>query len=106
MVDALGIKIPEDQIADFCRRWKIAEFALFGSVLRDDFGPESDIDVLVRFRRDAHWGLFDLVHMEEELGVIFGRKVDLIDRLSIEESKNWIRRRNILSTARTVYVSG
>ena len=58
--------LPRDQIADFCRRWKITEFSLFGSVLRDDFRPDSDIDVLVSFSPEAHWSLIDLAAMETE----------------------------------------
>jgi predicted nucleotidyltransferase len=68
------LQIPEDQIADFCRRWKISEFALFGSVLREDFRPESDIDVLVSFAPDAAWRFYDLMDMKEELEALFGRR--------------------------------
>jgi predicted nucleotidyltransferase len=100
-----SIEVPDQAIEDFCKKWKITEFALFGSVLRDDFRPDSDIDVLVRFERPVPWGLFDLAHMEEELAGIFGRKVDLIDRIAIEESPNYIRRRAILGSAKTVYAA-
>lgn len=100
------IEIPQEKIADFCRRWKIIEFSLFGSVLRDDFHPDSDIDVLVTFSPDARWGLFDLVHMQEELKEIFGREVDLVERKDVERSENYIRRRHILKEAETVYVAG
>lgn len=102
----LPIKFPKEEIANYCRRWQIKEFALFGSVLREDFCTDSDIDVLVTFDLDADWGLLDHVRMERELGEILGRKVDLIERLSIEESPNWIRRKEILNTARTFYVKG
>jgi predicted nucleotidyltransferase len=98
-------EVPKDRIADFCRRWKITEFALFGSVLRDDFQPDSDVDVLVNFAEDARWSLFDLVSMQEELSVIFGRKVDLVSRRGIEHSRNPIRREAILSSAEVVYVT-
>jgi len=97
------IAIPEQAIAGFCRKWKIAEFSLFGSVLRDDFGPASDIDVLVKFSPEAHWSLFDLVHMQEELKRLFGREVDLISRRGIEASPNYLRRQAILSTAEVIY---
>jgi len=97
------IPIDHEKIAEFCQRWKITEFALFGSVLRDDFRPDSDVDVLVTFAPDAEWSLFDDVDMEEELSVIFGRKVDLVSRRAVERSDNWIRRKAILSTAESIY---
>ena len=100
-----NIQWPSDQIAGFCRRWGITEMALFGSVLRDDFGPNSDIDVLVIFEPNARWSLFDLVRMEDELAHILGRRVDLVERRSVERSENYIRRRNILSGAETIYVA-
>lgn len=100
-----GLEISMDKIADFCRRWKITELALFGSVLRDDFRPDSDIDVLVTFTADAEWSLLDHIQMGEELASLFGRKVDLVNKRAVEQSKNWIRRRDILSTAEAVYVS-
>jgi hypothetical protein len=97
--------IPSDKIADYCRRWKITEFALFGSALRDDFHRKSDIDVLVTFERDAHWALFDMVDMQEELKDIFGRDVDLVSRRGIESSQNYLRRKEILSSAKVIHVS-
>jgi len=100
-----NIKIPKEKIADFCRRWKIVELSLFGSVLRENFRPDSDVDVLVTFAADAEWGLFDHVAMEEELSSIFGRKVDLISRRAVERSDNWIRRKAILGTAEPYYVA-
>jgi hypothetical protein len=98
-----NIEIPDAALAEFCRRWKIAELALFGSVLRDDFRPESDIDLLVTFAPDADWSLMHVVQMEEELQKILGRKVDLVSRKSVERSHNWIRRKAILSTAQVIY---
>jgi len=100
------IAVDQDHIAEFCRRWKIAELAFFGSVLRDDFRPDSDVDVLVTFAPDAEWGLWDAVAMEEELSAILGRKVDLVSRRAVERSDNWIRRRAILSAAEPIYVVG
>ena len=99
------IVIPSDGIAAFCKRWQVAELALFGSVLRDDFGPESDIDVLVAFREGARHTLFDMVEMEEELKAIFGRDVDLTERAGIEQSRNHIRRKAILRSAETIYAT-
>jgi predicted nucleotidyltransferase len=100
-----NIVIPQDKIADFCRRWKIVELSLFGSVLREDFDPDSDVDILVTFAPDARWGLFDLVHMQDELKEIFGRKVDMVERKEVERSENYIRRRHILKEVQAVYVA-
>ncbi len=94
----------EVAIANFCQRWQIQEFYLFGSVLRDDFRADSDIDVMVKFAPDSRCGLFELVRMQRELEAVFGRDVDLLTRKSIEQSENWIRRKEILGTARLVYV--
>jgi len=100
------IKLPKDKIKDFCRRWQIAEFALFGSVLRDDFGPDSDLDILVTFAPEADWSLLDHVRMEQELEALLGREIDLVSRRAIERSSNWIRRQAILGTAQPFYVAG
>ena len=97
--------IPNEALRDFCRRWKIAELALFGSVLRDDFGPDSDIDVLVRFYPDAGHTLFDLVTMQDEITALFGRKVDLITRNAVENSRNYLRRDLILNSAEVIYAA-
>lgn len=105
MANHLQIPFPEDRIAAFCRRHRIRELALFGSVLREDFRSDSDVDVLVEFEPESHYGLFDLVRMQSELEEILGRKVDLIERSAIEKSRNYIRRKAILSTAETVYAS-
>ncbi len=96
---------PRDQIVNFCQRWMVVEFSLFGSILRDDFGPESDVDVLVTFDENAHRSLFDLVQMQDELKVIFGREVDLVSRHGIESSRNITRRTSILSSAQTIYAA-
>lgn len=97
--------LPEQEVEDFCRRWRIRELALFGSVLRQDFGSASDIDLLVTFEDEADWGLFDLATMEQELSVRLARKVDLVTRSTIEQSRNWIRRRAILDSAETIYAA-
>jgi predicted nucleotidyltransferase len=99
------LEIPADKIADFCRRWQVTELALFGSVLRDDFAPDSDMDVLISFAQDAPWNLFDLVKMEDELSPLLERQVDLVERRAIERSENYIRRRHILNSAETIYVA-
>lgn len=99
------IPVPPKILAEFCRRWKIRELALFGSVLRDDFSPDSDIDVLVTFTEDADWGLFDHVRIQQELQTLFKREVDAVSRRAIERSPNWIRRKNILNTAQAIYAA-
>ena len=99
------IDIPPDRIAAFCNRWQIVELAFFGSVLRNDFGPESDVDVLVRFDPQARHTLFDLVQIQDELSALFGRKVDLIERVAVEQSPNYIRRKTILQSAETIYAA-
>jgi hypothetical protein len=99
------IDISKAKIAAFCGKWKITELALFGSVLRDDFRDDSDVDVLVSFAPDSRWSLMDLVRMEEELGLILGRKVDLVERKSVETSENYIRRSHILNSLEPLYVA-
>ena len=99
----MPVSFSQVQIADFCRRWRIEELALFGSVLRQDFQPDSDVDVLVTFAPNAHWTLLNLVEMQQELEAMVGRDVDLLDRRSIERSPNWIRRDQILSSAQRLY---
>ena len=100
------ITIPRKKIGEFCRRWKVVEFSLFGSVLREDFRPDSDVDVLVTFSQDARVSLFDLVEMQDELQAIFKRDVDLVEKQAIIESKNYIRRKSILDNTRVVYAQG
>lgn len=100
-----NIEIPEEKIAHFCQRWQIIELALFGSVLRDDFRPDSDIDVLVTFATDAKRGLSETLQMKEELQVMFDRKVDFIVKAAIERSENWLRRKNILESAQVIYAA-
>lgn len=98
------LDISIEQIAAFCRKWKITEFALFGSVLRDDFRPDSDVDVLVTFAPDARWGL-EIVDMKDELEAMLGRRVDLVTRWAIEHSENQLRRQAILTTAEVIYAA-
>ena len=89
-------------MSNLCRKWKIKELALFGSVLRDDFTADSDVDVTVTFMEDAHWGLWDIYELQEELKTLFGRDVDLVEPDGII---NPIRRRNILNNRQVVYVA-
>ena len=99
------IAIPSERIAEFCERWGVAELALFGSVVRDDFGPDSDVDVLVSFDPVARRTLFDMVRMEDELSGLFGRNVDLVTRAAVEGSRNHIRRRAILDSAQVIHAA-
>lgn len=105
-MDHRNLELPSDRISDFCRRWKVSQFALFGSVVHGGFRPESDIDVLVTFAPDAAWTLFDHVRMTQELESLFGRRVDLVNRRAVERSRNAIRRQAILSSAEPIYVAG
>lgn len=100
------LNLSSEQLADFCRRWKITELAVFGSALREDFSPESDIDLLVSFAPNAQHGLLNLVRMERELETVIGRGVDLMTKRAVEKSHNWIRRRNILSSATPIFKQG
>ena len=102
---SLQIEVPREQIIDFCERWQIAELAFFGSVLRDDFGPDSDIDVMVRFRPEASHTLFDMVSMKEELSGILGREIDLLSRTAVEKNRNYIRREAMLKSAEVFYAA-
>ena len=92
--------ISADRIAAFASRWMITELSLFGSVLRDDFAAESDVDVLVSFNPAANWSLWDLTTMQDELTAIIGRKVDLVEKEGIQ---NPFRRQHILSTRKVIY---
>jgi predicted nucleotidyltransferase len=98
-VPRIAIDYDKEKLRDFCRKWKITEFSLFGSVVRDDFGPESDVDVLVTFAPDARWSLFDMSDMNDELKILFDRDVDLLTRRAVEGSLNPIRKISILSSA-------
>ncbi len=100
-----AIDLPIEVIAQFCDRWQVTEFALFGSVLRDDFRPDSDIDILITFAPEAKRGLTETMQMRDQLQAIFDRKVDLIVKAAIERSENWLRRKNILESAQTIYVA-
>ena len=102
----IGASASMDEIEAFCKKWNIVEMSLFGSVLREDFSPESDIDVLVTFSVDARHGLFDMVRMRDGLENILQRKVDLVSKRAVERSRNDIRREAILGSARVIYAAG
>jgi predicted nucleotidyltransferase len=101
-----AIDLPMEKISEFCDRWQVTELALFGSVLRDDLRPDSDIDVMVEFHPEAHPTFSTLDQMEAELKTIFDRDVDLITRQGIETSRNYLRRHEILSSAQVIYATG
>jgi uncharacterized protein len=101
-MDLHVMNVTIERIREFCRKWKIREFSLFGSVLRKDFRPDSDVDVLIEFEPDHPWSLYDLVDMEDELREIFKRDIDLVTKGGL---KNPIRRREILRTRRVLYAA-
>ena len=96
------IEIPTVEVAGFCQRNHILRLALFGSVLRDDFTPESDVDILVEFEPDARIG-FAFITIQDELSGLLGRQVDLHTFRGIESNRNWLLREEILGSAEEVY---
>jgi len=100
-----NVSVGHEQIEVFCRKWRIVRFELFGSVLRDDFDDQSDIDVMVTFAPGTRWTFRDDLEIEDELGGLFGRHVDVVERAQIEQSPNWIRRKAILDSAALVYAA-
>jgi hypothetical protein len=92
-------------LREFCRKWSITELAVFGSVLRDDFRRESDVDFLATFDPKCRWSLLDQVRMQGELAGMLGRPVDLVSRRGLETSRNPWRREAILTTAETINVA-
>lgn len=99
------VRYSQEALEAFCKRWRIKELAIFGSALREDFRPDSDVDVLVVFEPGVSWSFREWLQMIRELEEIFGRKVDLVERRMVEQSKNYIRRRHILSHLERVYVA-
>lgn len=96
------VQVPAEKIEAFCRKWRIVEMALFGSVVRDDFRPDSDVDVLVTFEPQTPWDLWDLIDMRAELREVFGREIDLVEERSL---RNPFRRRSILRSKRVIYAA-
>lgn len=96
------IRLDREALAEFCRTWRIRELSLFGSALRDDFGPESDLDFLVSFEPEAGWDLFDLIAMRKELEDRYGRSVDLVEK---EALRNPWRKYEIMSTREVLYAA-
>jgi uncharacterized protein len=99
----LHVDLPESEIARFCVRWHVATLALFGSVLREDFKPESDINVLLELEAGHRIGILELMQMETELKDAFGRNVMVITRAGLDKSLNEERRRRILDSAEVIY---
>jgi uncharacterized protein len=97
------IDLPMDKIADFCRRWKIAQLEVFGSVLRDDFRRDSDVDFVASYIPEVHWSLLDRVHMKHELEDMLGRPVDLLNRRALEHDRRQGRAAAILAQAQVLY---
>ena len=92
-------------LAAFCQRWGVVELALFGSALRDDFGPDSDIDVLVNFEERARHTLLDMVRMQDELTQLFDRRADVLEHAEVDASPNYIRLESILGSAETIHAA-
>ncbi|MBE9047259.1 nucleotidyltransferase domain-containing protein [Pleurocapsales cyanobacterium LEGE 10410] len=99
----LRLKIPSLKLEEICQQWQIVELALFGSILKDDFNPKSDIDILVSFADGAKITFFDLNIIEEQLSNLFNRPVDLVTKQAVEQSHNWIRKENILDNSIVIY---
>jgi predicted nucleotidyltransferase len=105
-LDRISIDLPLEAIALLCRKYDVEQLDVFGSALRDDFRPDSDVDFLVRFlNNDAGPWMGKLQDLQDELAALLGRNVDLVSRGAVEQSENYLRRRHILGTARTIYVA-
>ena len=96
------VQLDREALSAFCRRWRIRELSLFGSALRDDFSPESDLDFLISFETDAGWDLWDLSDMHDELASLTGREVDIVIR---EALRNPYRRKEILSNREIIHAA-
>lgn len=106
-MEVLGerLTISEKELGEICQQWKITELALFGSILREDFREDSDVDLLVSFASEAPQGLLTLAKIKHQLENSLNRTVDLVVKEAIQEGENWIRRQEILSTAVIIYES-
>ena len=96
------MNIDKNKIEVFCKKWKIQELAIFGSFIRDDFNDQSDIDVLITFLPKVTWG-FEIAELREELSLIFNRKIDLLNKRSLELSKNSYKKDEILKSCKVIY---
>lgn len=106
-IPGLSIDLPYEAIAHLCRRHDVQELSIFGSALRDEFGPQSDLDFLVVFKNndDAGPWMSKYTELEEALSRLLGRRVDLVGKRGVEQSENYIRRRHILNSAQVIYVA-
>jgi predicted nucleotidyltransferase len=100
--DPCALPIDRGLLDSLCQRFQVEQLALFGSILRDDFRPDSDVDVLVRFRTDAEREVFDLIHMREALERLFDRRVDLVVEAAL---RNPFRRASILGSKQLIYAA-
>ena len=96
------VQLDRNSVAEFCRKWHIRELSIFGSALRDDFAPESDLDFLVSFEPESSWDLFDLINMKDDLESRSGRPVDLVEK---EALRNPWRKYEILRTREVIYAA-
>lgn len=92
------MNVDPEAMREFGRRWKLAEIGVFGSAVRGELGPDSDVDFLVSYDADAEWDLFDLMDMADELGHMIGRRADVLTRDAVERCDNVRLRRAILSS--------
>lgn len=97
------LQVNPDQLNRFCQQHLIAELSVFGSILRDDFSPSSDVDLLITYLPSAPRGLLEKIYLKEQLETLFHRPVDLISKPSLEKSHNWIKRQSILDSAEVIY---
>jgi len=95
----------EEKIKDFCKKWGISEFSIFGSYIRNELREDSDVDVLISFKDNVKYTLFDMVHIQKELENMFERKVDVITKKGLENSRNHIRKKAIFNEAKLIYAS-
>lgn len=102
MISKIPIEIPNNSVKEFCRKWKISELAIFGSALRSELRPDSDLDILVSFDHDAEWSILDHARMSEELSTLLGRNVDIVEAITLN---NPFRRHEILSTRQVIYAA-
>ena len=102
---SIDLGVDASVIADFCRRWKIKQLAVFGSAATGVLRPDSDIDLLATFAPEADWSMFDHYRMENELVELLARDVDLVNVRALEENPNRVYHRQILSSAKVVYAA-
>ena len=100
-----GIQLDTSEVKEFCSKWKICELSVFGSILREDFRPDSEVDLLVQHEEDANWDLFDQIHMQDELTALIGRDLYILDQEGVESSNDHFLRTEIFTTLEQVYAA-